>query len=64
VRDEFHLMMKDIKQNKFDRMDANHHLLAGFKALFSEDMVRMVDESRRACGGAGFASNSGFTDCF
>jgi len=39
-----------------------HHLLAGFKALFSDDMMISSDACRRACGGAGYSSNAGFTE--
>ena len=38
-----------------------HHILAGLKSLFSESMVQTVDVARRACGGHGYQSNSGFT---
>lgn len=45
-------------------MDSTHHILAGFKVIFSDEMIKMVEQSRMACGGAGFASFSGFTDAF
>jgi len=41
-----------------------HHLLAGLKAHFSESMIYVFDRARRSCGGAGYQSNSGFTEIF
>lgn len=64
ARDAFKFMMDDIKTGKFDTMDSMHHILSGFKAIFTEETVRMIDQARTACGGAGFASFSGFTDHF
>jgi acyl-CoA oxidase len=45
-------------------MDSMHHVLAGLKALFSEQLMVNIDAARRACGGAGFSSNSGFTEIY
>jgi hypothetical protein len=45
-------------------MDQNHHLLSGFKALFSDDNVAVTEAARRSTGGAGFASFSGFPTLF
>lgn len=39
-----------------------HHLLAGLKSLVSESMMTTIDIARRSCGGAGYQSNSGFTE--
>ena len=64
IRDFFKQMMDNIKQLKFELMDPMHHLLSGFKALCTDEVIKIIDESRRACGGAGFASFSGFTDQF
>ena len=64
VTQEFSKMMEDVKRNVFTRMDSNHHLLSGFKALFSEQALADVEEARRTCGGAGYQSNSGFTAMF
>jgi acyl-CoA oxidase len=56
-------MCDSIDQKKdFSKMDVLHHLLAGFKAHFSEEQVVSVDKCRRACGGAGYNSSSGFTE--
>ena len=35
VNKEFTAMMDEISNNVFTRMDVLHHLLAGFKAIFS-----------------------------
>ena len=43
-------------------MDQLHHILAGFKAMFTEQVLQNIDEARRTCGGAGYQSNSGFTN--
>lgn len=57
-------MMEDIQNFKFDKMDAMHHLLSGFKAKFSDESCAAVDKCRRSTGGAGFASHAGFTDLY
>lgn len=54
--------MEDIQVKNFDRMDVLHHLLAGFKAYFSETLMIGVEKCRRSAGGAGYASFSGFTE--
>ena len=56
--------MDKINKQDYSKMDAMHHILAGLKALFSEQLMENVDKARRACGGAGFASNSGFTELY
>ena len=63
-RQEFDRMMTDVKNGVFTRMDSVHHILSGFKALFSHQALKDVDEARRTCGGAGYQSNSGFTSLF
>ena len=57
-------MMKEVERKVFTRMDSSHHLLSGFKALFSEQALADVEEARRTCGGAGYQSNSGYTAMF
>lgn len=61
-REQYKLMIDDIKLGKFDRMDVLHHLLAGFKSYFSEEVIVGVEACRRSAGGAGYASFSGFTE--
>ena len=61
---EFDRMMTDVKNGVFTRMDSVHHILSGFKALFSHQALKDVDEARRTTGGAGYQSNSGFTSLF
>ena len=41
-----------------------HHLLSGLKAQISEHQIMTVEKARRQCGGAGYQSNSGFTELF
>ena len=55
-------MMENIKSGKFERMDVQHHLLAGFKSYYSEQLIVGVESCRRSAGGAGFGSFSGFTE--
>ena len=43
-------------------MDQSHHILSGFKALFTEGSIAIIEEARRACGGAGYQSNAGFAN--
>ena len=64
ARDEYKIMLDEMKQGRFGTMDSTHHILSGFKALMSDETVRCIETARVACGGAGFASFSGFTDLF
>ena len=64
IRNQFKLMMDDVDKNKFERMDPMHHLLAGVKAKFTDDVVAAIDKCRRSTGGAGFASHSGLPDLY
>lgn len=57
-------MMDEVERKVFTRMDSSHHILSGFKALFSHQALSDVEEARRCCGGAGYQSNSGFTNLF
>ena len=61
-REQYRIMVEDIKQSKFERMDVLHHLLAGFKSYYSEEVIIGVETCRRSAGGAGYASFSGFTE--
>lgn len=57
-------MLVDVRSGKFNKMDVIHHLLSGFKATFSEEYVNAGETARKSCGGAGYASNSGFSQLF
>ena len=57
-------MIKEVKQGVFTNMDVLHHLLSGFKALFTAQGMLDVEEARRMTGGAGYQSSSGFTTLF
>mmetsp|Transcript_613 Transcript_613/g.812 ORF Transcript_613/g.812 Transcript_613/m.812 type:complete len:360 (+) Transcript_613:688-1767(+) len=61
---EYERMMEDIQRKVFTRMDPMHHILSGFKAVFSAQALSDVEEARRTCGGAGYQSFSGFTALF
>lgn len=39
-----------------------HHLLAGFKSLFTDTLMATIDKCRLLCGGAGYQSGSGFSE--
>jgi len=54
-------MMEDVRNGKFDRMDNMHHILAGFKSVYSEEGLVKMEAARRACGGAGYSAHSAFT---
>lgn len=43
-------------------MDITHHFLSGFKSLFTEWTYEGMENSRIACGGAGFLKASGFAE--
>ena len=36
VKNDFSLMMSEISKKNYERMDIMHHLLAGFKSIFSD----------------------------
>ena len=57
-------MMEEIKLQEYSRMDSMHHVLSGFKALMTDSMIANVEIARRACGGAGYTNNSGFTELY
>jgi len=62
---EYDRMLNEVlHQRIFTRMDPCHHILSGFKALFSAQALNDIEEARRTCGGAGFQSYSGFTQIF
>ena len=57
---EYTALMQDVEREVFDKLDQNHHILAGFKASFSEQCLINIEEARRSTGGAGYQANSGF----
>jgi hypothetical protein len=57
-------MITEAKEGNFKRMDVMHHLLAGYKAVFSERNLLGIEVARKACGGAGYSSNSGIPVLF
>lgn len=61
-RNQFKLMMDEVKVKNFDRLDVLHHLLSGFKSYYSDEVMTGVEKCRRSAGGAGYASFSGFTE--
>jgi hypothetical protein len=57
-------MITKAKEGDFKSMDVMHHLLAGYKAVFSERNLLGIEVARKACGGAGYSSNSGIPILF
>jgi len=55
-------MMDQIQKQDFSKMDVLHHLLAGFKAYYSEEVLLGCEKCRRSAGGAGYASFTGFKE--
>jgi acyl-CoA oxidase len=55
-------MMEEIKVQNFSRMDVLHHLLAGFKSYYSEEVLAGVEKCRRSAGGAGYGAFTGFVE--
>lgn len=55
----FSNLLKDKAKGKFDNMDVMHHLLSGYKSLFSERILESIEICRKSCGGAGYSAWSG-----
>ena len=51
-------MMDSLKESNFQTMDSTHHLLAGFKAMITDETTKMIEVARMACGGARMLGNS------
>jgi hypothetical protein len=47
-------MLKEIESKDFGSMDKLHHILAGFKAMATDQMMEGVEACRRSTGGAGY----------
>ena len=62
LRNEFRTMMEEVKANNFQKMDVLHHLLAGFKSYYSEEVLSGVEKCRRSTGGAGYGAFTGFKE--
>ena len=39
VVEQYQKMMDEVHNKVFTRMDQNHHILSGFKAMFSEQLL-------------------------
>lgn len=59
VCEQHTILINELKNNEFGRLDILHHLSAGFKATFSRIAYDGIDQCRQACGGAGFSAHSG-----
>lgn len=54
------IMKQQLKQGVFEMMDVMHHLTSGLKSIYSTMTYDGIDQSRQACGGAGYSVYSGF----
>jgi acyl-CoA oxidase len=61
-RNEFRTMMEEIKVQNFSKMDVLHHILAGFKSYYSEEVLSSIEKCRRSAGGAGYGAFTGFVE--
>lgn len=59
LKGEYLLLLEDLKAEKFGRLDFLHHLLSGFKSLFSQEANDGILAVRQALGGAGYTAWSG-----
>ena len=64
LRDNFRTMREQVVKGRYDMMPLLHHVLAGMKSQNTDFMMRSIETARRCCGGAGYQSNSGFTEIF
>ena len=53
------MLINDIKEGDFGKLDILHHLSSGFKASFTRIAYDGIDTIRQSCGGAGFSAFSG-----
>jgi len=60
----FEDLMKGMAAGEWDTLDVMHHLLAGYKAIFSGRILDCVEVARKSCGGAGYSAWSGFPNLF
>ena len=59
IHREYDLMMEEIKNDEFGKMDLLHHLLSGYKSLFSQKTYDGLIQIRQSIGGAGYSAWSG-----
>ena len=59
IYNEFDLMIEEIKNDNFDKMDLLHHLLSGYKSLGSQKTLDGLIQIRQSIGGAGYSAWSG-----
>lgn len=57
-------MMNRVRNDDFSLMDVMHHLLSGYKVIFTDWTHFGVDIIRQNCGGAGFTAHSGLPEIF
>lgn len=64
VKDLFTEMMTRVRNDDFSLMDVMHHLLSGYKVIFTDWTHVGIDCVRQNCGGAGYTANSGLPEIF
>jgi len=60
----FGLLQDAVKKGDFGRLDVMHHLLAGYKSIFSDRVLNLVEVARRSAGGAGYSAWSGLPNIY
>jgi len=59
VREQYHQLLKDIKNEKFELLDVLHHLTSGMKSVFTQTTNDGLYSIRQSLGGAGYSAWSG-----
>jgi acyl-CoA oxidase len=59
ICEEFTGLLKGAETGDFKKLDVMHHLLSGYKSLFSERTLDSIEICRKNCGGAGYSALSG-----
>ena len=64
ICDGFVGLLKGAETGDFSKLDVMHHLLSGYKSLFSERTLDSIELCRKNCGGAGYSANSGLPNLY
>jgi len=64
IKDLYTEMMTRVRNDDFSLMDVMHHLLSGYKVIFTNWTHFGIDIVRQNCGGAGYTANSGLPEIF
>jgi acyl-CoA oxidase len=64
ICEEFGSLIKGAEEGDFSKLDVMHHLLSGYKSIFSERTLDSVEMCRKNCGGAGYSALSGLPNLY